>query len=64
MGTCNITLIECNGAQGLPLQYRKDFFDYRKICLYNLKRTTTFGQNRKYPILIRICYYRIMVQES
>jgi hypothetical protein len=47
MGTFNITLIEYNGAQGLPLQYRNDFFDYRKMFLYNVKRTTTFGENRK-----------------
>jgi len=47
MGTFNIALIECNGAQGLPLQYRNDFFDYRKNFLYNLKRTTIFGQKRK-----------------
>jgi hypothetical protein len=47
VGTCNIALIVCNGAQDLPLQYRNDFFDFRKIMLYNLKRTTTYGQNRK-----------------
>jgi hypothetical protein len=47
MGTCNIALMECNGTQGLLSQYGNDFCDYRKIILYNLKRTTIFGQNRK-----------------
>ena len=54
MGTCNIALIECNGAQDLSLQCHNDLFDYRKIILYNLKRTTTYGQNRKHPIVIQI----------
>jgi len=54
MDTCNIALIECSGAEGLPLQYRNDFFDYRRIFLYNQKKTTTYGQNKKYLIVIRI----------
>jgi len=54
MGTCNIALIERNGAQELSLQLHNDLCDYSKIILCNLKRTKTYGQNRKQPIVIRI----------
>ena len=33
MGSCKFELIECSGAQGLPLLSRNDFFDYRKMFL-------------------------------